>query len=101
MSLYDIYDLECFMLSSVSKHVPIYIWLSSSSGRGRSVDDQVLDLALMTNYSQSTFTLLVVSIWIDPILSGLVIQHFLRFLVSLDILVVLDCLDVFVSFIVA
>ena len=55
----------------------IYIWLSSSSGR--SIDDQVLDLALMTNYSQSTFmwtvARLVVSICIDSILSGLVIQH--------------------------
>ena len=29
------------------KHVLIYIWLSSSSGRGRSIDDQVLDLALI------------------------------------------------------
>ena len=36
---------------STVKHVLIYIWLSSSSGRGRSMDDQVLDLALMTNYS--------------------------------------------------
>ena len=48
-------DLECFMLSNVSKHVLIYIWLSSSSGRGKSINDQLLDLALMTNYSQSTF----------------------------------------------
>ena len=63
-------DIECFMLwyailcysmvcysvlSCALKHVLIYIWLSSSSGRGRSIDDQVLDLALVTNYSQSTF----------------------------------------------
>ena len=33
-------------------------------------DDQLLDLAFMTNYSQSTFTWLVVSICIDSILSG-------------------------------
>ena len=46
---------------SILKHVLIYIWLSSSSGRGRSMDDQVLDLALMTNYSQSTFTWTVAS----------------------------------------
>ena len=56
-------DLECFMLSSRMslKHVLIYIWLSSSSERGRSMDDQVLDLALMTNYSQSTFMWTVAS----------------------------------------
>ena len=34
------------------------------------MDDQVLDLALMTNYSQSNCCQLVVSICIDPILSG-------------------------------
>ena len=52
-------DLECFILLNVSKVCPyIYIWLSSSSGRGKSIDDQLLDLALMTNYSQSTFMLL-------------------------------------------
>ena len=50
-------DLECFMLSNVSKPCPyVYIWLSSSSGRERCIDDQLLDLALVTNYSQSTFT---------------------------------------------
>ena len=38
------------------KHVLIYIL--SSSGRGRSIDDQ---LDLMTNYSQSTFTWIVAS----------------------------------------
>ena len=57
-------DLECFMLSNVSKHVLIYIWLSSSSGRERSIDDQLddqLDLALVTNYSQSTFMWTVAS----------------------------------------
>ena len=51
-----------FCLSySILKHVLIYIWLSSSSGRGRSMDDQVLDLALMTNYSQSIFMWTVAS----------------------------------------
>ena len=53
-------DLECFMLSlNVSKACPyIYIWLSSSNGRGRSIGDQLLDLAFMINHSQSTFMLL-------------------------------------------
>ena len=78
------YDLECFMLSYATEcctmlYVLIYIWLLSSSGRGRNIDDQVLDLALMTNYSQSTFMChccwLVVSICIDSVLSGLVVQH--------------------------
>ena len=49
-----------FFLMSL-KHVLIYIWLSSSSGRGRSIDDQVLDLVLITNYSQSTFMWTVAS----------------------------------------
>ena len=39
------------------------------------MDDQVLDLALMTNYSQFTFMWIVASICIDSILSGLVIQQ--------------------------
>ena len=40
------------------------------------MDDQVLDLVLMTNYTQSIFMwTVVVSICIDPILSGLVIQQ--------------------------
>ena len=43
------------------KHILTYVWLSSSSGRGKSIDDQLLDLALMTNYSQSTFTWTVAS----------------------------------------
>ena len=46
------------MLSMSLKYVLVYIWLSSSSGSGRSIDDQLLDLALTTNYSQSTFMLL-------------------------------------------
>ena len=51
------YAVECFI-----KTCPyIIFWLSSSSGRGRSMDDQLLDLALMTNYSQSTFTWTVAS----------------------------------------
>ena len=48
------YVMLCYTVLSL-EHVLIYIWLSSSSGRGRSIDDQVLDLALVTNYSQSTF----------------------------------------------
>ena len=56
-----------------SKHVLVYICLSSSSGRGKSIDDQVLDLALMTNYSQSTFMWTVASLL--SVLSGLVIQY--------------------------
>ena len=51
--------LEC--LNASSKHVLICIWLSLLSGRGRSIDDQLLDLALMTNYSQSTFMWIVTS----------------------------------------
>ena len=60
MLCYSLNDIERFMLCCrmSPKRVLIYIWLSSSSGRGRSIDDQVLDLALMTNYSQSTFLLL-------------------------------------------
>ena len=46
---------------SLSLSIYIYIWLSSSSERRRSIDDQVLDLALMTNYSQSTFMWTVAS----------------------------------------
>ena len=46
---------------SILKHILIYICFSSSSGRGRSIDDQVLELALMTNYSQSTFMWTVAS----------------------------------------
>ena len=51
------------MLSNV-KACLVYIWLSSSSGRGRSINDQLLDLALTTihyNYSQSTFMWTVAS----------------------------------------
>ena len=60
-------DLKCFMLSNVLKaSMSLYIWLSSSSGRGRSIEDQLLDLDLMTNSnSQSTFMWTVVSICID------------------------------------
>ena len=55
------YSLVFCLPCSILKHVLIYIWLSSSSGSGRSMDDQVLDLALITNYSQSTFMWTVAS----------------------------------------
>ena len=46
------------------------------------MDDQVLDLALMTNYSQSTFMWTVASSLsvLHPILSGLVIQQAIQLL---------------------
>ena len=43
--------LSDFLTSS--KHVLVCFWLSSSWGR--SIDDELLNLALMPNYSQSTF----------------------------------------------
>ena len=67
----SILSLVC--LCDILNHVLIYIWLSSSSGRGRSMDDQVLDLALFTVHFYVDCCYLVVSICIDPILSGLVI----------------------------
>ena len=45
------------------QHVLIYIWLSSSSERGRSIDDQLLDLALVTKTIHS------------PLLCGLLLAH--------------------------
>ena len=45
------------MLSSVSKACPfMFLVIIVSKWRGRSIDGQLLDLALMTNYSQSSFT---------------------------------------------
>ena len=46
------YDVERFrMFYAMLCYALTYIWLSSSNGRERSIDDQVLDLALMTIYS--------------------------------------------------
>ena len=58
---YDILSLLSVSLYSILKRVLIYISLSSSSGREKSIDDQLLDLALVTNYSQSTFMWTVAS----------------------------------------
>ena len=52
-------DLECYI--ECSKACPYIYLLSSSSGRGRSIDDQLLDLALMINCSQCTFMWTVAS----------------------------------------
>ena len=51
------------MLWNVSKACPyIYIFgYHRQVGKGRSINDQLLDLALMTNYSQFTFMRTVAS----------------------------------------
>ena len=59
------------------KHVLIYIWLSSSSRRGRIIDDQLLDLALMSNYSLLCGLLLTRCQYLHRfnIVRGLIIQQ--------------------------
>ena len=61
------------MLSNVSKACPYICLVIIVEWKGK---EQLLDLALMTNYSQCTFMWTVAnSLSVDSILSGLVIQH--------------------------